>query len=250
MDGRFDLLWHHQGNGQLTNWHMNGPTILGSRYLNPSSATVDWKVRATGDFNADGKPDLVWQNLTSGEVVCWFMDGALQFSANWFSPTTVSPAWEVVSVRDFNADGRPDLLWSNPTTGQAVVWYLNGLTRVSEAWVNASPLSDPSWKIRGTADFTGDGRPDVLWQHETSGQPVVWIMNGPNQVSATTMPSPGAGEWKIRSIGDTNLDGFGDLVFHNSSTGGVVIWTMRGVSFLSYQWVGSVDPSWKMAAPR
>ena len=250
MDGRFDLLWHNQTNGQLTTWHMNGPAVINSRYLNPNSAALDWKVRGSGDFNADGKPDLVWQNITTGEVLCWFMDGTLQYSAQWFTPTTVSPAWEIGSVRDMNADGRPDLLWTNPSNGQAVVWYMNGTVRAGDAWVNQTPLTDPAWKLRGSADFSGDGRPDLVWQHETSGQPVLWIMNGATQVSAVMLSSPGAGEWKIRSIGDTNLDGFADLVFHNSTTGGVVIWTMHGASFFSNQWVGYVDPSWKMSAPR
>lgn len=249
MDGRFDLLWHHQVTGQLTAWHMNGPTILYSRYLTPNAAPLTWKLRGSGDFNADGKADLVWQNVTTGEVVCWLMDGALQYSAAWITPS-VHPSWEIASVRDMNRDGFPDLLWTNGSTGQVVVWYMNRTTRVSQAWINATPLTDPNWKLRGSADFTGDGKPDLLWQHEVSGEPVLWIMNGATQVAGAPLPAPGAGVWKIRSVGDTNQDGWPDFLFHNSSTGHVVIWTMRGRTFFSNQWVGVVDPNWRMSAPR
>ncbi len=29
----------------------------------------------TGDFNSDGKSDLVWRNSVTGEIVIWLMDG-------------------------------------------------------------------------------------------------------------------------------------------------------------------------------
>ncbi len=31
-------------------------------------------------------------------------------------------------VPDFNADGKPDLVWRNTATGQNAVWYMNGVT--------------------------------------------------------------------------------------------------------------------------
>ena len=226
------------------------PPYLSSRFLTPNSADTSWKVRGSGDFNGDGKPDLVWQNITTGEVLCWLMDGTFQFSAAWFSPTAVDQSWEIGSVRDFNADGRPDLIWTKPSTGQVVVWYMNGTTRVGQAWINQTPMSDPNWKVRGTADFNGDGMFDLLWQNDVTGQPAIWYMNGATQQWAVMLPSPGAGEWKIRSVGDTNLDWWPDLIFHNSSTGGVVIWAMQGTTIIANQWVGAVDSDWKASAPR
>lgn len=249
-DGLFDLLWHHQETGKLTTWHMNGPNVLFSRYLTPDAADPSWKVRGSGDFNGDGEPDLVWQNISTGEVLCWFMDGVLQFSAGWFNPTAVDANWEIASVRDFNSDNRPDLVWTNPSTGQVVVWYLNGTTRIGQEWLNATPLPDPTWKVRGTGDFNGDQKPDLLWQHDTNGQPVVWFMNGATQVSAALLPGPGSGDWTIRAVGDTNLDWWPDVIFHNRTTGGVVIWALQGTTIVANQWLGIVDPTWKIAAPR
>jgi len=36
---------------------------------------ADWNFAAAADFNADGKPDILWRN-DFGPVVLWTMDGA------------------------------------------------------------------------------------------------------------------------------------------------------------------------------
>ena len=99
---------------------MNGPTITNSRSLNPNAVSPDWVLRGSGDFNADGKPDLIWHNTTTGGVICWLMDGVTQFSAAWLTPNSVDPTWELASVRDINLDGSPDIVWTHPPTGQTV----------------------------------------------------------------------------------------------------------------------------------
>jgi len=249
-DGRFDLVWRNATSGQLLAWHMSGPTIMNSRSFNPNAVSPDWALRGSGDFNADGKPDLIWHNTTTGGVICWLMDGVMQYSAAWLTPSSVDPSWEIASVRDINLDGSPDILWTYPPTGETSVWYMNGTTRIGQAWINASPLSDPNWKVRGTGDFNGDGRADLLWQNDLTGEPAVWFLNGPTQVSAALLASPGDGNWKIRSVGDTNADGWPDLVFHNAATGGVVIWPMVATTVSWGQWVATVDTNWKISSPR
>jgi FG-GAP repeat len=37
-------------------------------------ATADWTIRGVGDFNGDGKADILWRN-TSGVVYVWLMNG-------------------------------------------------------------------------------------------------------------------------------------------------------------------------------
>jgi hypothetical protein len=41
----------------------------------PGFVTSDWTVAETGDFNGDGKSDILWRNTSSGEIVIWLMDG-------------------------------------------------------------------------------------------------------------------------------------------------------------------------------
>jgi hypothetical protein len=249
-DGKFDLLWQKPATGQLIAWHMNGAAIVSSRFLTPSTVGLDWRLRGSGDFNRDGKPDLVWQNVTTGEVLYYLMDGTTAFALGWFNVTRVGLEWQIASVRDMDGDFHPDILWNNVNTGQVLCWYLDGTTIVRQGWFNATPLADTNWKLRGTGDFSGDGKADLVWQHEVTGQPLVWVMTGANASSAIQLPTPGTGVWKIRAIGDANADGWTDLVFENVNTGQVVIWAMAGATVLSAPGIATVDPAWIISAPR
>ena len=39
------------------------------------SGVDGWRLMATGDFNGDGTPDLVWQN-DARQAVVWYMIGS------------------------------------------------------------------------------------------------------------------------------------------------------------------------------
>jgi FG-GAP repeat len=54
-----------------------------------------WSVAATGDYNGDGKTDILWTD-TSGNTVMWLMNGAVVSSSAFLGniPTT----WKVQSA--------------------------------------------------------------------------------------------------------------------------------------------------------
>ena len=56
--------------------HSSGPrTVPGSHGAGSlGNPGPDWHVKATGDFNGDGNPDLLWQNDT-GEAFIWELNG-------------------------------------------------------------------------------------------------------------------------------------------------------------------------------
>ena len=37
----------------------------------------------TGDYNGDGKPDILWHHATLGEVWVWPMDGTVKLGENY-----------------------------------------------------------------------------------------------------------------------------------------------------------------------
>ena len=69
-----------------------------------------------GDFNGDGKPDILWQNTSTGERGLYLMDGTTVSS--WVSLPTVPTAWQITGTGDFNGDGNTDILWQNTVTGE------------------------------------------------------------------------------------------------------------------------------------
>jgi len=63
--------------GQTVLWYMNGATPIATATL---GGDADWTIVKTGDFNGDGKSDLLWRH-TSGLVVQWLMNGSTVASA-------------------------------------------------------------------------------------------------------------------------------------------------------------------------
>ena len=55
----------------------------------------------------------------------------------------------------------------------------------------------PSWEIKSSGDFNGDGKSDILWQN-SDGTPAIWLMDGTNFISGGVAGSfnPGS-EWHV-----------------------------------------------------
>jgi hypothetical protein len=51
-----------------------------------------------------------------------------------------------------------------------------GTSLSSYAWLDTG--ADTNWEIVDTADFGMDNDSDILWRHSSTGQDVIWIMDG------------------------------------------------------------------------
>src|SRR5439155_12406873 len=76
---------------------------------------------------------------------------------------------------DFNGDGKADILWQNSSTGQRLIWLMNGTTRTSAVSLG---FVATSWSIAGSSDLNGDGKADILWQNSSTRPRMIWIMKG------------------------------------------------------------------------
>ena len=124
----------------------------------------------TGDFNGDGKADILWQN-DDGMPAIWEMNGTSIIGGG--ALPNPGPSWHVAGTGDFNGDGKTDILWQN-SDGTPVIWLMNGTSFIGGGGL-ANP--GPGWHVAGTGDFNGDGKADILWQN-SDGTPVIWEMNG------------------------------------------------------------------------
>ena len=85
----------------------------------PALADTNWQMVGTGDFNVDGKADILWRHWVSGEVVVWHMNGVVLQSGTFLTPPAFADVnWQMVGTGDFNGDGRTDILWRHDGPGR------------------------------------------------------------------------------------------------------------------------------------
>jgi hypothetical protein len=198
-DNKTDVLWRHDISGENVVWYMNGTNLATGTFLTPSSLSdVGWKMAGTGDFNQDGKPDIVWHHQGSGQVVLWYMNGSVMVSGTFTSPDAVPDTnWKVLGVADFNSDGRPDLLWQNLASGELIVWYMNNQTLINPTNTMPQFLTDLNWRLVAVGDYDSDTKPDLVWRHATFGENVLWFMDGVTLISGTFTTTLADTNWKI-----------------------------------------------------
>src|SRR5262245_19649739 len=82
-----------------------------------------------GDFNHDGKTDILWRHVNSHRLSVWYMNGAQRISGELFM-NPPEAGWTVVGTNDFNDDGENDIVWRNVNSGRVAIWFMNGFVPV------------------------------------------------------------------------------------------------------------------------
>ena len=105
---------------------MGGTTVGAGEGLR-GVADPMWKSVGTGDFNGDGRTDIVWRN-DGGSMAVWIMNnGAVQNVATL--PSLPDP-WVVGAIADMDGDGKVDIVLRNSANGLNAVWKIDGPTFV------------------------------------------------------------------------------------------------------------------------
>ena len=218
-DGKSDLLFQNPSQGYLGWWLMNGTRVTS---MNNQPMTLGYSVVATGDFNGDGKADIVWISK-SNALYIWLSNGS-GFSSRYVA--TVASGWNVVGAGDVNGDGKADLLFQNPTSHYFGWWLMNGAQVLS---MN-NQAAGAGYTVGAIGDFNGDGKVDVAWT-DAIYSVVIWTSTGSGFIGQH-IQSFGPG-WKLFGAEDVNGDGNADLIFHNPVTNTFCWWLMKGPTVLS-----------------
>ncbi len=189
---------------------------------------------ATGDFNADGRTDLLLRN-DNGRVNVWTMDGDRIVADSFVDATPLN--WHIVTTADFNGDRKSDVLLRNDN-GRTNVWTMDGGRIAADSFVDATPLN---WHIIGTGDFNGDAKADVLLRND-NGRTNVWTMDG-GRVAADLFVDATPLNWHIVDTADFNGDGKSDVLLRNDN-GRTNVWTMDGGRVAADSFVDATPLNW------
>lgn len=198
-DASRDIVFQHETDGRLAVWMMSGTALLAGMEIG-QVPEIAWKVRGSGDMNRDGWPDLIWQHEADGRLAVWLMERTALREGRVLSPPIVPDRdWRIVAVADTNGDDAPDFVWQNQATGLLATWLMDGLTYVDGILLSPSQVADTDWKITAAGDFNGDGMPDLIWQHQSSGMIAAWLMDGHRLIDAVLLTPAEVADtgWKI-----------------------------------------------------
>jgi uncharacterized repeat protein (TIGR01451 family) len=135
--------------------------------LTPIATTDGSVVRAAGDVNGDGNPDIILQDGT--RTALFLGDGTGHFGAGTDVGTGASA--RALRLADINRDGRLDLVVGHPSLGTVAVQLGQAGGSFAAPLHFASPFSltpasefddgDDFYSYPSIADFNGDGQLDI-----------------------------------------------------------------------------------------
>jgi glycerophosphoryl diester phosphodiesterase len=182
----------------------------------PATAQPDQLPKATvpllGDFDGDGRADLLWYGPGAKDDHLWLGRPSRNFVG---SPVTVRGGY-LPLVGDYNGDRRGDVLWYRPGAGSDVVWFGRANGRFSARSLTVRGAYQPL-----VGDFNGDGPRDVLWYRPGTGQEVVWFGHRNGRFSARALDAP---DHTRPFTGDFDGDRRRDIFWYRPGAAGDLLW--------------------------
>ncbi|WP_255658150.1 glycoside hydrolase domain-containing protein [Actinoplanes sp. L3-i22] len=173
-DGIQDIIARQKSTGAVYFYPGKSTGKLGTRKLLYKDMRSLREFTAIGDFNKDGYPDLLAQQISNGYLYLYpgakgakFGTRKVVAKGNWNNRS------EFVGVGDFNRDGYQDLVVKVTSTGALSLYKgKSGGFQTSVRIGSGSGLRD----FVGIGDFDRDGYPDLLAVQTSTGG--LWLYRG------------------------------------------------------------------------
>jgi hypothetical protein len=179
-----------------------------------------------GDFNRDGREDLIARQAATGYLFLYRGTGSalskpLRIGTSWNSMRELTP------IGDLNRDGYPDLLAVQSATGALYLYPGRGTSlgprlSLGTGWNSLDELA-------GVGDFNRDGAPDLIARQKATGE--LFLYPGRTSRFGPRVRIGTSGWNNLRDlvgVGDFNRDGYPDLITVEKSTGLLYLYPGRG----------------------
>ena len=230
-DGKADLLLSRtdgatRSTGRTWQYYpMDGTSKLSGSGTPSLERDLDRLVMGLGDFDGDGKTDVLTRHVLDGTWHLALMDGlTVRATGSGSASLSANLDWRVAGIADFDGDGKDDVLLRHSETGRWLQYKMNGRSSVaSGSGIFAGLPEDRLWEVVGVGDLNGDGKGDLLMRH-SADRTWAWypldglsVAVGSGEVNLTTSAS-----WHLAGLADLDGDGKDDILLRN--TQGVWHW--------------------------
>ncbi|MEM9455186.1 MAG: FG-GAP-like repeat-containing protein [Myxococcota bacterium] len=249
-DGRDDLLCHSSESGfKWIDYADASGQFLGTNWSRDANwCDNDSQRLFTGDFNGDGRSDMLCHDVVSGWKWIDYANASGQFlGTNWSRDAD----WcdnddQQLHLGDFDGDGDDDMLCHDASSGFKWIDYAANGQFLGTNWSRDATWCDNNSQRLHIGDFDGDGRDDMLCHDLSSGWKWIDYANASGQFLGTNW-SRDANWCRDTSqelfIGDFNGDEHDDMLCHDAVTG----WKWIDYADASGQFLGtnwSRDAGW------
>ncbi|WP_020145371.1 FG-GAP-like repeat-containing protein [Terracoccus sp. 273MFTsu3.1] len=142
-------------------WAYNGNRLVPFNSISPSTFNAYRHIVTPGDVNGDAKADVL-TIADNGDMYLW----ANRDWARFWGPRKIGSGWQsyttVVGVGDLDGDRRDDLV---ARRSDGTLWFYGGTGTAgfrARTQIGTSKGWNGFTQLAGMADFTGDGRKDLL----------------------------------------------------------------------------------------
>jgi Bacterial Ig-like domain (group 3)/FG-GAP-like repeat/Abnormal spindle-like microcephaly-assoc'd, ASPM-SPD-2-Hydin/Protein of unknown function (DUF1573) len=180
------------------------------------------KQMAIGDFNGDGKPDVVVPYETNpGQIAVLLNNGNGTFKAPLVSNGAGADPI-AIAVGDFNGDGKLDVVvagYGTKQQGPIITVLLGKGDGTFQTGQNFPLASTPEAMVVG--DFNNDGKLDVMVSVNAAANINILLGNGDGSLQSPIASTVGSGTNYV--VGDFNGDGNLDLFVPNPTVGNITV---------------------------
>ncbi|GHG73625.1 hypothetical protein GCM10018779_49950 [Streptomyces griseocarneus] len=230
----------HQYSGNVYETHAGIKMLIDRNYVDvaPAAPTDPGMTSLTaGDFDGDGKKDLVAVEVSTGKLFSYAGQGNGRLGDRVEIGRGGWNGLKDLVAADFNKDGKDDLVATEINTGKLVLYPGTGTGSGLGRLGDRVEIGRGGWnglKDLFAGDFNGDGKKDVGATEISTGKLVLYPGTGKSDGLGALgdRVEIGDGGWngmnKLVSPGDLDKDGKDDLIATEIGTGKLFLYSGSG----------------------